>query len=312
MRRPDFFIVGAAKSATTAMSSYLRAHPDVFMPEIKELNFFGKDLDRANRPTEAEYLSYFSAAGSSKRAGEASPRYLYSKFAAAEIKQFSPIALIIILLRNPADMMHSFHSQLIRSGFEDVLDFQAALDAEEERKAGRCIPQCANWRRVNFCRDFLYYREMAKYTEQVKRYFDAFGRPNVHVILYDDILRDVAAVYRRTLGFLGVAEDFRPRFQVLNANGSVRSQAFHAFLRNPPAVLCGAAKALLPRLVRRLLAHGLNSLNTRREPRPPMDPELRRRLQAEFLPEVERLSALLGRDLTSWCRSEEGPMGKAA
>ena len=48
-RRPDFFIVGAAKSGTTSMHDYLRQHPAVFMPAIKELNYFGSD--RPSRPS---------------------------------------------------------------------------------------------------------------------------------------------------------------------------------------------------------------------------------------------------------------------
>ena len=44
MRKPDFFIVGAPKSGTTAMADYLGQHPDIFMPENKDSNTFGSDL----------------------------------------------------------------------------------------------------------------------------------------------------------------------------------------------------------------------------------------------------------------------------
>jgi hypothetical protein len=43
MRKPDFFIVGAPKSGTTAMYEYLKAHPEIFMCR-KEPHFFGSDL----------------------------------------------------------------------------------------------------------------------------------------------------------------------------------------------------------------------------------------------------------------------------
>jgi len=41
-RKPDFFIVGAAKSGTTSLYSYLIQHPTIFMPELKEPYFFGE------------------------------------------------------------------------------------------------------------------------------------------------------------------------------------------------------------------------------------------------------------------------------
>ena len=38
--RPNFYIVGAEKCGTTALYSYLRQHPQIFMPEVKEPAFF--------------------------------------------------------------------------------------------------------------------------------------------------------------------------------------------------------------------------------------------------------------------------------
>ena len=87
MRRPDFFIVGAPKCGTTAMIDYLKQHPEVFVPDRKELDYFGSDLVfKGHRLTEAEYLSFFSRATTEKRAGEGSVWYLHSTTAALEIK----------------------------------------------------------------------------------------------------------------------------------------------------------------------------------------------------------------------------------
>ena len=76
--RPNFFIVGAPKCGTTALYAYLRQHPDIFMPETKEPNFFGHDIERrrSQRLTEEEYLALFRLAGDARRVGEASVRYL--------------------------------------------------------------------------------------------------------------------------------------------------------------------------------------------------------------------------------------------
>lgn len=300
MRKPDFFIVGAPKCGTTALYDYLRQHPEIFVPYRKELHFFGTDLISGRpRRTEQDYLALFARAADEKRVGEASVLYLYSKLAASEIKAFCPSASIIIMLRNPVDMMYSLHSQLLFTGDEEITDFEAALEAEEERKRGSGIPE-STW-----FAEALFYRETARYTEQVRRYFDVFGRDNVHLIIFDDFRGDTAGVYRQTLRFLGVDETFRADFRIVNPNkhARARSKRLMRFRYNYPLVVRRLGRLAVPSLpARRTLLRGFERLITRRTPHPPMDTQLRKRLQAEFAPEVETLSQLLGRDLTHWSR----------
>lgn len=292
MRKPDFFIVGAQRCGTTAMYEYLRQHPEIFMPDEKELFFFGTDLNfPVGVKDEARYLSLFSRGQNAKRVGEATAVYLYSKRAAAEIKAFCPSARIIIMLRNPVDQMYSLHSNHSAGGVEDIEDFEAALDAEQARKQdlrGLTIH--------GYPVELLFYREVAKYTEQVRRYLDVFGSENVHIIIFDDFESDTAQVYKSTLRFLDVNQEFQPEFQVINPSWGVRSKALQSLILLPPVLSIG--RALLPQRLRSAAMR----LIGRVEPRPPMDPDLRTRLQAEFAPEVGRLSELLGRDLTHWSK----------
>src|SRR3954468_1950993 len=115
MPSPSFFIVGAPKCGTTSLNDYLRQHPRIFIPERKELHYFGSDLTflKTQRPTREEYLAHFAAAQPQQIAGEASVWYLYSQLAAREIHDFCREAKFIIMLRNPVDMMHSLHSQYL-------------------------------------------------------------------------------------------------------------------------------------------------------------------------------------------------------
>ncbi|MFQ5570582.1 MAG: sulfotransferase, partial [Rhodothermales bacterium] len=113
MCRPDFFIVGAPKCGTTAMFRYLQEHPEIYLPK-KEFHHFGSDLRPPNyqgrNRDRAVYLSLFAGVTTEKRIGEASVWYLYSKKAAREIKAFAPEADVIIMLRNPVEMMYSLYS----------------------------------------------------------------------------------------------------------------------------------------------------------------------------------------------------------
>jgi hypothetical protein len=45
------------------------------------------------------------------------------------------------------------------------------------------------------------------------------------------------------------------------------------------------------------------SFNTNEQTRPEISPELKKRLRSKFAPDVERLSEMLGLDLTHWSRS---------
>ena len=39
-RLPNFLLIGAMKAGTTSLWHYLRSHPQVFMPDVKEVMFF--------------------------------------------------------------------------------------------------------------------------------------------------------------------------------------------------------------------------------------------------------------------------------
>src|SRR5690349_5772876 len=126
VKNPDFFLVGARKSGTTAMVQYLAAHPDIFMG-IKEMHFFGQDLHfRAPfyRHKLNEYLAEFQGCNGHRRFGEASVWYLLSSQAALEIKAFKPEARIVIMLREPIDLLYSLYYQLRYLGDEQLPSFE--------------------------------------------------------------------------------------------------------------------------------------------------------------------------------------------
>ncbi len=258
------------------------------MSTEKELYFFDADLwaNEAWAPSLQQYLDCFVAAGNQKKIGEATPSYLRSRRAPKEIKAFSREAQIIIMLRNPVEVMYSLHSQGLRYGTEPITDFKAALEADA-RRVGR---------------ELQGYREFTDFPEQVQRYFDLFGRDNVHTIIYDDLKENSAAVCQNTLRFLGVRLDYTEAFPRVNSNRQVRNVRMGAILRNPPRPLRKISRALAPHWLRSRISRALSNSNLALKPRPLMDPELRRRLQREVEPKVEELSKLLGRDLSKWAR----------
>jgi hypothetical protein len=289
---PDFYLVGAPKCGTTAMYDFLRQHPDIFLPDKKELLFFATDLSYPTRLSEQEYLAHFAGRDDERRVGTSHTAYMQSTRASAEIKERRADADILIMLRNPVEMVHSWHSELLYETIEDIPDFEAALDAEPARRRGERIPRSAR----NSYVESLYYTDVAAYAEQVKRYFDAFGRSHVHVILHEDFRQDPAATYRATLGFLGVDPTHAPEFAVLNPNKAVRSRRLQNLFFGTAAPGHRVVKNLIPRPVRRRLL----TMNARPAARAEMSPQVALRLKRVFRDDVARLSDLLGRDLSGW------------
>jgi len=293
---PNFFIVGAPKCATTSMDDYLAQHPEIFMYPLKEPHYFAEDLYwEQKRDWDAKYWRTFGEAGDEPVVGESSVFYMLSETAAAAIHAHQPRAKILVMLRNPVDVIASHHSQIVYEALEPEADLERALALEARRKAE------AAGRRTTFRDRVLHYRDVVAFAEQIERFLERFPREQVHVVFFDDLRRDPAGTYRDVLAFLGVDTGFVPRFEVQNANKRARSGWVTDFLRYTPDWVSAASRMVLPkREWRKGVRQAIKRANTRFVPRPPMSDALRARLTEELAPEVERLGRLLGRDLSDW------------
>jgi hypothetical protein len=306
-RAPDFFIVGHHKSGTTAMYEMLRRHPQIYMPEMKEPEFFGRNhtgrreippgskrrrqsFGESRPQTYAEYLSLFEAAGPGQRVGEASPSYLRSPTAASLIAEVQPAARIIAILREPASFLQSFHLQMVRNHVQPEWDLRKAIAGEGVAGEGDRVHQ---------------YTDRVRYVDQLRRYHAAFPTEQVLVLIYDDFRRDNAATMRAVLHFLDV--DAGMPIEPLDANPTIapRSQRLDAWalaLRSGRGPLSrgvkASFKALTPDRLQRNLVRALNQ-NVVHGSAPAPDERLMVELRRRFKPEVVALSEYLGRDLVA-------------
>jgi hypothetical protein len=294
VNKPNFFIVGAPKCGTTAMNDFLAQHPDIFMAK-KEIHYFGSDLKMRLKISESEYLNYFNEAGNKKIIGEASVWYLFSQTAAIEIKKFSPGAKILIMLRNPVQVLHSLHSQHLYDGNENVLDFETAMNLDAERKNGNKIPDSLDFF------ELPPYRDSVLFARQVKRYLDNFGRENVHIILYDDFVPNTEKAVRGTLDFLGVDSKIPIAYDVINPNKTIRFFSLHRLLKNPSWGLKRVVRIILPfKKLRHSIMAYLSKWNIRIKKRDKMDDRLYGRLKDSFAEDVNSLARIINRDLSGW------------
>ena len=295
--KPNFFIVGAPKCGTTSIYFYLKQHPQVFMAKFKEPHFFGKDLTRLRKLynfNHESYMKLFSNSNIYKVRGEASTFYLYSKKAAKEIHSFNPLAKILICLREPTEMIYSMHSQYIHSQNEDVLDFEEALNLEQDRIKGSYIPMLIDLKEKIFYKDYI-----KKIPRRIKNYIDIFGRQNVHIVLLDDLKNDCELEYKKITKFLEIDETFHPNFEIQNTNKKVK----YLFLQKIIKMYGLALGEIRSRIWSNKpigIIDKLIKFNTINEHRNKMDHDLRITLKRDFLSTINQIEDIAYLDLSKW------------
>jgi len=274
VNRPNFFIIGAPKCGTTSLARYLGGHPHVFITTPKEPCYFSRSLtvDRLQRRSKAwdrdldGYLHLFDRAKEQHRLrGDATTRNLRCEAALLEIRALVPGARLIVMLRDPTEMVPSWHAQKLHERQEIEVDLEKAWRLEESRRRGENLP-----RRLK-ATDALLYSRVASLGTQVERLLEIFSREQVHAIFMDDLRRDPRSVYLRTLEFLGLSDDGRQDFEVHNK--------------------------------RRMSGGGiLSTFGFRKSPAPTttVSPQFEVELRRYFVDEVEKLERIFGRDLQSW------------
>lgn len=198
--KPNFLIVGAAKAGTTALYYYLKQHPEIGFPDLKEPKYFSSSqlefphngtgdasVDKYAIKNWNEYLSLFEKLGDKKLIGEASPDYLfYHSQTAPLIKEKLGDIPIIIILRNPVKRAFSAYSYLKRDSREK-LDFSNALISEVKRTK-------ENW-------DFIWrYKQGSQYADQVLTFKNLFSK--VHVIIFEDFIENGLEEANKVFSFL--------------------------------------------------------------------------------------------------------------
>jgi len=110
----NFIIIWAAKSWTTWLANMLRQHPDIFIPEEKELHYFNKQyaadpsIENINQKRGIErYKNFFKKANENQIKWEATPAYLWDKMAVHNIYKYNPNIKLIAILRNPVEKIYS-------------------------------------------------------------------------------------------------------------------------------------------------------------------------------------------------------------
>jgi hypothetical protein len=295
---PNFIVIGAAKSGTTALYRYLKQHPEIFMSQQKELRFFpfedqppafcgpGDKADMKIAITKIEdYRASFAQGAQYPARGEISPLYMSYPRTAERIRLHIPDAKLIAILRHPADRAYSQFLMKRRDGREH-LSFSDALAAEDKRISD-------GWSH------HWHYRRRGFYAAQLKPYFELFKREQLKIYLYEDYLADNVGFIQDIFRFLNVDDTFVPDMSVRHNESKLpRSRALQVFLTEP-RLTKNLLKPLVPgRLSRRIG----DQLRRRNLIKPPLSPKIRQQLIEVYRADIIKLQDMLQRDLSHWLK----------
>lgn len=284
MALPTFFIIGAAKSGTSSLHSYLDQHPEVQMSPNKEPRFFaGPDGGIPYPPDKvwerAEYERLFDPGfrvrGESSTDYAAHPR---RRGSAARIKELVPEAKFVYLVRDPVARTISHYKMGValmgeRRPLEDALEDLNPLSP---------------------------YVASSLYATQVELYREHFPAEQMLVIDQGELLADREATLRRVFAFLEVdpeAGRIESGEKLLDsAQWRTYSPGYLGFVNRHVAPRVQWVPRGFRRSVRRAVERVLYPpLET-----PTIDGEAGERLRATYAEEANRLRQLTGLEFASW------------
>jgi hypothetical protein len=293
---PTFLGIGAPKCATTWLYNCLDAHPEIFVSDVKETNFFVFDTIDGRLD---EYTAHFEEAFGARAVGEVSVSYISSNVAPRRAHTHIPDAQLFASLRNPIDQTYSYYWHLQRQNFhgwdlERVNQIQSFEDTFEH------IPN-------QLLEPGFHYRNL-------QRWLQYFDRSQLHVLLLDDVKEDAGCELARLYEHLGVDPTFRPSSMRTGDQSARRGTS-------PRGPLVERVRQLLYYGINRCLYHPLKRMVGqyradrlkealrlrqimeqlfRKDGYPDMNPDTRDRLKEVFEDDIQKLEDFLDRDLSHW------------
>lgn len=281
--RPNYFLLGAPKSGTTALNKYLQSHPQVLFSEPKEPNHFSTDLRPSAYASDADYVAQcFPDIEKYDVAVEGSTLNLVSEVAVDNILRFNPDAKFIVMLRHPVDMFVSWYHHMYAATHEKHQTMRGAWRAQSTATPADGVAAFAT-----------NYRAICSTGAQVERLLGKVSRDRVHFIFFDEFTNDPQREYVRVLEFFGLPDDGREQFPVVNVSRATGSQAMHLLLRawfkfrGLTGIRLGIGQT---QLVQKIF------FGRKR----PISDELRHELRTVFREDIQLLAKLTGRDLSHW------------
>ena len=289
---PNLFLVGAPKAGTTSIYNYIINHPDIFMSPIKETNHFtyneindqGLYYNDTKIVKIEDYYSLFSGSQGEKYIGEASVSYLFYNNVSRKIYDLNPKAKIIILLRNPVERGFSHFLMDKRLGYVDISFEEIVYKTSKHELLS------------------LYYQqfvELGYYHNQVERYLNTFGKENVGVYLFDDVVVDGQYVLNKVYDLLEIdrvatSEIIKKHNVNMNPKNKLVSNLY----------ISRDFRSMIRKIFsNKTLLNKIKYLLFTVDQKPELNKEMHKYLINLYLSDIISLEKLIDRDLSHWYKT---------
>lgn len=202
---PNTFLIGMPKSGTTSLANAMASHSSICLTTPKETGYFWMDYHKSKSKFMEVYCPHYLG---EPILLEASTSNAAIKYVESRIKECSPKAKIIMSIREPIERAYS-HWWMIKNYMPGKI--HDCFEREMERNI-----QTFGFFNTETELDIIPYVdpkggilksiiiEQGLYATFYDRYSKAFGRDNVKVVLFDDIIIDSHTVLAGLYNFLGV------------------------------------------------------------------------------------------------------------
>ncbi len=220
-KKVNLFVIGVNKAGSSWLYYLLKQHPQIFMSEIKELYYFDEKYPEkleeyhSNFPFEKDY-QYF---------GEATPTYYRKRSTAEKIKEYSPNARVMAIVRDPIQRLRSqfyYHKQL------DIIPEKMPIEEAIEDKNSHLIQD-------------------SHYEKTLPEFRKIFGK-NFMVFSLEKAIENTEKMWKELQDFLGIMVIDLPELSQKseNATGSSLFRMIYKYTIRP-------VKKRSPKLYRKLL-----------------------------------------------------------
>jgi hypothetical protein len=274
MRLPDVIGIGPPRTGSTWLYNALRDSVD--MPaNVKDTHFF----ERLEHKGIDWYASHFRHATGDRPIVEICPAIFFRPRSREQIKLHIPKCKVIATMRDPVDRIYSVYKLLRRFGWIGSGTLDQTIEASPHFGGGN------------------------RYAPLLESWFEAFGRENVLVTIYDELRAEPQQYLNRVCDFIGVERvALSPRPDLgSDVNSFARAPKHRRHARRATKVINWLNSHQAHRVRTMLERAGVwEFFQGRGELYQRLTPEQDGRLRERYRPEVEALEKLIAIDLSAW------------
>lgn len=275
----DAFILGAPKCASSWIHRCFMEHQEIFVPEDDSIKYYDINYHKG----EDWYAKFYNTVGSEKIVIDPTPSYFRSQWAVPRIAAEFPDAKIILSLRNPVDRAFSQYWHEKKRGIINV-------DFEDTFK------QFMLWG---------WFIETGLYAKHLENLYKYFPEDRVYVSLFDDLKVNPEEYIKNIFEFLDVDKDFVPAVigkSVNKAGVDENTAIIKSITSLPKSGVMGRVLNPIRTAVKKsgLRTKIMESMSSKKEYEEGLNSDTRKELLSVYLPDIERLESMIGRDLSDW------------